>query len=454
MSDHFVNLFAKGRWVEEDVPSVKFSPRRNIFPEGMLLTRRQLSKEKIKAKEFPRKVGFFRNRKYFCGYGLEIAKEFVLAGRYDYYVEKGVFELSGDEAIPHTFADAHKYIGGVIEDVFDKKVDRENKQEILRNFLQYLTGYLNVSKKDILEFRRGCRRFLAPSIPWETKEAIKWRILNGIAYSREISSYNVSQQAFKSSYVISFANAIDLLFAQLNDVEGNDKRPTKKKKSDNYSDAYGVVAKEFPESIWVNMKVFKAQMDKSLASMEIRDFLMSDVGVVPRRMDRLVTDGKIFNRSIPEYGASVLIDASGSMSISSKTISKIVEVAPAAVVAMYFGGEGEIPYSDEYWEGGFVVILAENGQACSDPSKYRLGLGNYCDGLALRWLGLQPGPRFWVSDGDVTGHGDGGGNNHRRDAAWCLDKFDIEWVNTCDAAEIVDIVSESLDKNSEVFSAA
>ena len=32
--------------------------------------------------------------------------------------------------------------------------------------------------------------------------------------------------------------------------------------------------------------------------------------------------------------------------------------------------------------------------------------GNIVDGPALRWLARQPGPRFWISDGVVTGEGD------------------------------------------------
>ena len=34
------------------------------------------------------------------------------------------------------------------------------------------------------------------------------------------------------------------------------------------------------------------------------------------------------------------------------------------------------------------------------------GNGNIVDGPALDWLGKQPGPRVWVSDGFVTGVND------------------------------------------------
>jgi hypothetical protein len=56
---------------------------------------------------------------------------------------------------------------------------------------------------------------------------------------------------------------------------------------------------------------------------------------------------------------------------------------------------------------GGSVISAKNGKTLSDPRFQGLfGSGNVVDGPALRWLLRQWPPRFWVSDGCVTGMDD------------------------------------------------
>jgi hypothetical protein len=79
----------------------------------------------------------------------------------------------------------------------------------------------------------------------------------------------------------------------------------------------------------------------------------SDQGAVLRRLDRLLTDGKVFatKRRIP--GGTVLIDASGSMGWTREGILDVVAAAPAATVAIYSGDEDK----------GILRVLIRQGPA-------------------------------------------------------------------------------------------
>jgi len=134
--------------------------------------------------------------------------------------------------------------------------------------------------------------------------------------------------------------------------------------------------------------------------------MASDVGRSPRRIGRLLTDPyrRIFDRTKRKSGGVVLIDWSGSMSLSSKDILTILKHAPGATIAAYAHPNGSkgIP---NFW------VLAKDGKMVSDlPEKH--GCGNGVDGPALRWA--LKSRRFtnemvlWVCDGAVTdGQNDG-----------------------------------------------
>jgi hypothetical protein len=120
----------------------------------------------------------------------------------------------------------------------------------------------------------------------------------------------------------------------------------------------------------------------------------TDLGASLRRLDRLITDGKIFTtkRRIP--GGTVLIDGSGSMGWTRAQILQIVQAAPAATVAIYSGRHAT----------GILRLLVKQGRIVRPALIDRpSGQGNIIDGPALTWLTQQPGPRLWISDGFVTG---------------------------------------------------
>ena len=122
-----------------------------------------------------------------------------------------------------------------------------------------------------------------------------------------------------------------------------------------------------------------------------------DSGSVPRFMHRYNIDGRIFGRRRKAPGGTVLVDASGSMSLSMEDIEKIITAAPCATVAMYSGKA----------DTGSITVIARGGHRADVKAIERVrkdvGGGNIIDGPALAWLGKQAEPRLWVCDGYITG---------------------------------------------------
>lgn len=126
----------------------------------------------------------------------------------------------------------------------------------------------------------------------------------------------------------------------------------------------------------------------------------TDFGVVPVNMHRMCVDQRIFSTRRRAPGGTVLIDASGSMSLSLGQIEEIMLAAPCAKVAMYSGN----------YNRGVVTVIADSGHRASseaiERARQKAGGGNIIDGPALDWLTKQQEPRIWVCDGLATGVND------------------------------------------------
>lgn len=148
-------------------------------------------------------------------------------------------------------------------------------------------------------------------------------------------------------------------------------------------------------------------------------------GSVPRQIHRWYTDQRIFSRRFRYFGGAVLIDQSGSMSMSPEEVGLIVTASPTVVVAAY-SGRGHI---------GFLRVLAQKGMRVADKDLYIQDAGgNIVDGPSLRWLAEQTEPRIWVSDGMVTGVDDRFAANLLKDAAKVCRDHRIIRVPTVGAA--------------------
>lgn len=113
---------------------------------------------------------------------------------------------------------------------------------------------------------------------------------------------------------------------------------------------------------------------------------------------RLPVDGRVFVQKKRAVGGTVLIDGSGSMSLNTQDLRKIISTAPAATIAIYSG----------HGKKGTLTIIGSKGRVVDDRGlqEARQQAGNVVDGPALEWLSFQNAPRIWISDGIVTGERD------------------------------------------------
>jgi hypothetical protein len=132
-------------------------------------------------------------------------------------------------------------------------------------------------------------------------------------------------------------------------------------------------------------------------------FRAEDTGTYLRGPHRLLTDARVFAIKRRHKGASVLVDYSGSMNLKETEVERILANAPATVIAVYSADRDK----------GILRILARDGKRVTgDWVKRPSGSCNVIDGPALDWLARQPEPRFWLSDGLVTGVGDASGTGN------------------------------------------
>jgi hypothetical protein len=145
----------------------------------------------------------------------------------------------------------------------------------------------------------------------------------------------------------------------------------------------------------------------------------ADTGTVLRYPQNwFTTEKRVFGHRRRTFGGTVLIDASGSMSVTLRDVYAMMLEAPALTVAMYSGCGGS----------GTLTVIADGGRRISpdDMNLVTQSGGNVIDGPALVWLAGQRGPRVWISDGWVTG---------RNDMQW---KGNLSYCNeVCGAGDIV-----------------
>ena len=149
---------------------------------------------------------------------------------------------------------------------------------------------------------------------------------------------------------------------------------------------------------WGRLEIEEPPRISSFSGRLGRRWRAAQEGTRIRAPHRILTDDRVFGKKRWAQGGSVLIDASGSMSLSVKDLWAIVENAPGATVAVYAGQDSR----------GLLRILARNGRIVPREACHHdhLGSMNVVDGPALRWLARQSRPRLWISDGRVTGIAD------------------------------------------------
>lgn len=183
-----------------------------------------------------------------------------------------------------------------------------------------------------------------------------------------------------------------------------DKSPTAKAGERLTQDRWGRgdIPKRGKPTLWEDLRVATPALERNVMGAIGRKRIASQTGRNPRRMSRLLTDPerRIFDRTVKGAGGVVLIDTSGSMSLSHDEVMEMVLSAPSALVAQYSGGRSNRPN---------LYVVANKGKCVRElPTPNG---GNGMDAPALRWaIGKRQrntAPVIWVSDGGVTGKGDG-----------------------------------------------
>tara|TARA_B100000214_G_scaffold293397_1_gene223115 strand:+ start:3193 stop:4638 length:1446 start_codon:yes stop_codon:yes gene_type:complete len=155
---------------------------------------------------------------------------------------------------------------------------------------------------------------------------------------------------------------------------------------------------------WGDMTIVKPPLPVNLTARlkAGRAYRPADFGYNPKYINRFCIDKKIFKQKQTVLGGTILIDASGSMSFDGKDILDILQLLPAATIAMYNG----------YGNVGTLRIIAKAGHRVhQDYLDMHSGSGNVVDGPALDWLSTMPPRRIWVSDMHVFG-GSGATNGY------------------------------------------
>lgn len=164
-------------------------------------------------------------------------------------------------------------------------------------------------------------------------------------------------------------------------------------------------------------------------------------GVRPRRLpstsgrhvvraSRLVTDParRAFERPARRGGGIVVVDQSGSMSLSTEELEALVVRAPGSLVVGYSHAPGSTGVPNAW-------ILADGGRAART---IRTGnVGNGVDGPVLRFaLSRRRGsePLIWICDGQVTDSGDHADAGLAEECAGLVARHRIEMVASVDEA--------------------
>ncbi len=130
----------------------------------------------------------------------------------------------------------------------------------------------------------------------------------------------------------------------------------------------------------------------------------TDGGAFLRYPHRETVDRRVFAARRPRKGGTLLIDMSGSMSLTAADVEQLLAHSPASTIAVYSADRS----------AGVLKILARHGRRAAAADLLRpAGQFNVIDGPALDWLATQPPPRVWLSDGRVTGVNDVAGEGNR-----------------------------------------
>ena len=160
---------------------------------------------------------------------------------------------------------------------------------------------------------------------------------------------------------------------------------------------------------WANATFLNGNLTKDLAgALRVRRNRPSDVGAVPKYINRWVTDKHVFARKRQSLkGGTVAIDCSGSMHFNAQDIEEVISLLPASSIVGY-AGVGENYARNNNMPEGVIEVFAKNQRTIANYDDTYIssnGYGeNYVDVPAILWLASQPKPRMLVSDMEVVAY--------------------------------------------------
>ena len=151
----------------------------------------------------------------------------------------------------------------------------------------------------------------------------------------------------------------------------------------------------------------------------------NDIGKSPKYLQRLLTDPsrRIFTKKSKSLGGIVVIDCSGSMSLSNAEIESLVCSASGSTVWAYSSG-------CRGYESENTWLLAHNGKRVRVLPEFHGGNGVDLPALAFakRYRRNKTDMMIWISDGMVTGNGNCSDRKLARATAHFIRKNNIHHV--------------------------
>ena len=160
---------------------------------------------------------------------------------------------------------------------------------------------------------------------------------------------------------------------------------------------------------WANATFLNGNLTKDLAgALRVRRNRPSDVGAVPKYINRWVTDKHVFARKRQSLkGGTVAIDCSGSMHFDAQDIEEVISLLPASSIVGY-AGVGEAYARNQKIPEGVIEVFAKNQRTIENYDdtyiRSRSYGENFVDVPAILWLASQPKPRMLVSDMEVVAY--------------------------------------------------
>lgn len=194
----------------------------------------------------------------------------------------------------------------------------------------------------------------------------------------------------------------------------------------------GPVRGDLPEKERAAVQPGRMEVKKAPLSVPLRPgqqsgrrWRASTEGSVVRYLARWPVDRAVFRRRGRCSGGTTLVDTSGSMSLEVTDLDRLLLATPLGMRVAIYSGSGAV---------GELRIVADGGRRATAEHLGRFGSGNIVDLPALEWLAHQPLPRFWISDGVVTGVGDKGSEVLKRRCAALCKRARIRRVGKLDEA--------------------